>query len=129
MADWHLIEPTRVEVIGVNPQAEGLLDVAVLLSNTPPAGWAERFHSCSEIPVPINLRASWHVQGDRITVTVVDGSMEGWVAKIKECIARANSLYELEVLPVLNQREEAERRRQADAERRLEEARRKAENL
>lgn len=69
MADWHLIEPTRVEVIGVNPQAEGLLDVAVLLSNTPPAGWAERFHSCSEIPVPINLRASWHGQGDRITVT------------------------------------------------------------
>ncbi len=129
MDDWQPIEAVRVEVIGTRAESDHYLDVAVQLSAAPPQGWAEWLTSCSGISVPRNLRAAWRVEGSQIRIPVADSDLEGWVAKTKECIAKANEMYESQVLPGVLAREKAERDAESETERRLADARRRAEQL
>jgi hypothetical protein len=129
MADWEPIQATRVQVVGISAESEHLLDVAVHLSSTPPNGWSDRLKSCANISVDVNLRATWRIQGSQVRMHVSDADLEAWVEKTKECIARANELYESEILPGVKQREEAQRTAQSERERRLADARRRAEGL
>jgi len=128
MADWQPIEVTRVEVPGLNPMSEHYLDVVLHLSAAPPPGWAQRFGS-GGVSVPMNLRAAWRLEGSSIRFPAEDSDLEAWVAKTKECVALANEEYETQVLPDVLAREKADRERQAERDRRVEEARRRAENL
>jgi hypothetical protein len=69
------------------------------------------------------------LSGSDIYITPPDNEVERYISHIDERIAAANVAYEKHILPKVRAAEEAEARAKEDEKRRLDEVRRKIENL
>jgi hypothetical protein len=136
MADWKPIKRAgKAEVLDIHPQDPGRLDVVIPLSADPPDEWAR--HLVGAFAEDIGIRV-WYreglailpeVQGDSIRIAPIDSELESWIEGIDSRIEEANKFYEEKVLPQIRATEAASNQAFEARRRRLEEARRKAEQL
>ena len=126
--EWEPIERGRPEVDGVDPDYEGLLRVRIDLSRRPSREWAEFFLN----PVGVGISLSMHppeLSGSSISIRPPDTELETYVAHVDERIEAANERYEQEVLPTLRRAAETRAGEEEERTRRLEDAKKRAEDL
>jgi hypothetical protein len=127
MNAWEPVKRGKVNVRGFAPGLLGqeALDVRISLSVPPPAQWAVFFSEPGTVDLEIDAR----INGATVVVQPTDEMLEAYVAEVDRRIADSNVRYENEILPEL-QRSEDQRQAEVDErERRLEDARRRAEAL
>lgn len=135
MVDWQPIRRSgKPEVLGVHPQYANRLDVVVPLSARPPEEW-ERYLVRSYTDNPHmpwfreGVTPAPRVEGVCIRIAPLDDELESWIKGVDGRIEEANEFYERVALPELRAREEAERKAEHELQQRVDEARRRAEEL
>src|SRR4051812_21163601 len=128
MAQWEQIRRTRVEVIGVDSQRSGCLNVRIHLSTQPPSHWWHYFQRPPTDPTPVTMDPpqpgqSW------VHVSPTDTELESYVRNVDQRIDAANAEYERVVLPQLARRTHEVETKVDDQQHRLEEAQRRADEL
>jgi hypothetical protein len=118
MSDWLPIKRKSVKVEGVDPEAPGLLDVYIELSETPPPEWEDYFRN----PVGVEVSMSMHpprLEGGDVHIRPPDKELKAYVAHVDQRIKAANERYEREVLPKFraqNDQRSSEQKRIDDAQ-------------
>lgn len=125
---WKPVERTAVKIVGVDPQASGLLEVHIELDRDPPVEWAAMF----DHPTGIGISLSMHpprLAYDVVHIRPPDDELEKYVAHVDEQIGHANARYANEVLPRLEAQRVCERTAEAEQARRIADAQRRAGDL
>ncbi len=126
--DWEPIRRGKPDVRGVNPLYEGLLDVDIPLDRVPPPEWARAFQNPTGVGIPVSMHPP-ELQGASVHIRPPDDELGKYVAHVDERIGHANESYERDALPQLKAAGQRVIADQEEERRRLEEARRKAEEL
>jgi len=129
MTNWNrIVRSGKPRVKGINSQYAGLIDVEIDLKPTPPREWAEFFSQ----PFAVPTKASMHpptLSGSTVMLQPPDNEFDAYVANLDARIEAANDFFERQVLPRLESAEAQARQRREDDQRRIDDTRRKAENL
>jgi hypothetical protein len=128
MAWTRIVRSGKPRVKGINSQYSGLINVEVDLEPTPPREWADFFSQ----PLAVPTKASMHppkLSGSTVMLQPPDNELEAYVANVDARIEAANDFFERQVLPSLEAAEVQARQRRDDDQRRIDDARRKAEDL
>lgn len=123
------IQAGRPELVGVDPHYSGLVRIRLPLNPPADTDWIKIFN---ELPPGVSYTLDLHhpVASQRsIEGLTPDDRVESYVAHIRERVDGTNRFYNTDVASRLKQ--EADRRREAAAEqrRRLDDVRKKFENL
>jgi hypothetical protein len=127
MNGWEPVKRGKVNVRGLAQESSGIeaLDVRITLSAPPPAQWVVFFSE----PETVDLEIDAHINGATVVVQPADDMLEAYVAEVDRRITDSNARYENEILPELQRREDQKQAQVNERERRLEDARRRAEAL
>src|ERR671914_76339 len=128
MAEWTPIERGKPEVRGIDHEASGLLDVRIELSRTPPRRWDHFFMNPTGLDMPVGMRSP-RLEGPTVRIRPPHDQLRQYVEHVDARIAHANSRYEREVLPQIEEQQAQVRAQEDEREERLEKARREAEEL
>jgi hypothetical protein len=128
MAEWAPIERGKPQVRGIDHEASGLLDVRIELSRTPPRRWDHFFMNPTEVAMPVSMHSP-RLEGPTVTIRPPHDKLKQYVEQVDARIAHANSRYEQEVLPQIEEQQEQARAQEDEREERLEKARREADDL
>jgi hypothetical protein len=128
MAWTRIVRTGKPRVRGANAQYSGLIDVEIDLSTTPPPEWAQAFVNPSGVEMSMGRRRPT-LSGATVETSPPDDQLEAAVAEVDARIEAANSYFESRVLPALNAAEAQARQRRADEQKRIDDARRKADDL
>ncbi len=128
MAEWRPVGRGKPEIVGVNRQYPGLLDVRVTLDADPPDEWAAFFERPSGVPISLSMHPPT-LTGRLISLRPSDSELESYIEHIDLRIDAANRHYETESLPRIRARELREASIQAEERARIEDARRRADSL
>jgi hypothetical protein len=123
--DQTRISLAKAEVQGIDPDAKGLLRVAVALTPRPDVAWSALFQRG---PVSVSWPVSMHpprLEGGRVRMRPPDAEVDAYMAKLRELVQSTNEQYAREVLPRLRAEAEARERDEAEGKRRIEEAQRR----
>ena len=126
--EWKPIQREKPEVDRVDPDYEGLLRVRIDLNRQPPSEWARYFLN----PIGVGISLSMHppeLFGSTISIRPPDNELAAYVAHVDERIEAANERYKREVVPALRKAAEEEAREEEGRGKRLEDARKRAEDL
>jgi hypothetical protein len=126
--DWTLIERGKPQVRGIDHEASGLLDVRIELSRTPLRRWDYFFMNPTGVGIPVGMQSP-RLAGSTVTIKPPDDKLKQYVEQVDARIAQANSMYEQEVLPRIEQQQDLARAQEEEREERLREARSEAEGL
>lgn len=77
----------------------------------------------------MDLEIDAHINGATVVIQPADDMLEAYVAEVDRRITDSNVRYENEILPELQRREDQKQAQVNERERRLEDARRRAEAL
>lgn len=125
---WEPITITGRRVKGRNAQYEGLLDVDIDLSTTPPTAWAQFFMNPSGIGISISMHPP-SLSGSTVHIRPPDDEVERYAKHIEERVAHTDRWFEETALPEISAAEERQRaEKEAEAER-LREAQRKLDEM
>ena len=80
-------------------------------------------------PETVDLEIDAQINGATVVVQPADDMLEAYVAEVDRRITDSNARYENEILPELQRREDQRQSQVNERERRLEDARRRAEAL
>jgi hypothetical protein len=114
-------------VSGIDPAYSGLLHVDMSLSRTPEPEWRQFF----EHPTGVSISVSMHpptVAGSKVLMRPPDDQVAKYVSQVDDRIAAANRQYEQVVLPHLEREARAADAANAEANRRIEEARKRLDD-
>jgi len=128
MAWTRIVRSGKLRVKGINPQYSGLIDVEIDLKPTPPREWADFFSQ----PFAVPTKASMHppkLSGSMVMLRPPDNELDDYVANVDQRIEAANAFFERQVLPSLEVAEAQARKRRDDDQKRIDDARRSAEDL
>lgn len=125
---WVPITRSKPDPKGVDPKYSGLLNVEIELSTNPPNEWAQSFLNPVNVPISMSMHPP-RLQGSTIIIRPPDNELEAYVRHVDVRIAHANQRYEQEFLPAIDAARERDQRAHDEEERRLAEARKRAENL
>jgi hypothetical protein len=128
MAQWTRIERGKPEVRGIDHEAAGLLDVRITLSRTPPRRWDHFFMNPTGLDIPVGI-PSPRLEGPTVRIRPPHDQLRQYVEQVDARIAHANSRYEREVLPQIEEQQVQVRAQEDKREERLDKARREAEDL
>jgi hypothetical protein len=128
MDEWTHITRTEVEVRGVNQQYSGLLDVDVQLSESPPTEWTQTFDHPPNVGIPISMHPP-RLRGATIRITPPDSELEMYLDHIDKRIEAVNRWYADNVWPKVLAAGERTKAEAADEAQRVEEARRRLDEL
>jgi hypothetical protein len=124
----------KPQVVGIDPEASGLILIDVPLDPTPDHDWSRLFGGAGlfDAPPGFSVSASMHppsLRGSTVRLRAPDTEVERYLQSLDERIEATNAEYEKSVLPELErqrreeeEREETERRRLEEAQRRLDDA-------
>lgn len=125
MADWGRIRLGKAQVLGVNEEYSGLLDVDVPLEPTPDVHWSAIFERG---PSGVGYSLSMHslrLAGSSVRLRLPDDEVDRYIEALRERVEGTNDQYERDVLPRLRNEADAAERAEADRRRRIEEAQRR----
>lgn len=127
MNGWEPVKRGKVNVRGLAQESSGIeaLDVRITLSAPPPSQWVVFFLE----PETADLEIDAHINGATVVVQPADDMLEAYVAEVDRRITDSNARYENEILPELQRRKDEKQAQVNERERRLEDARRRAEAL
>ena len=127
MNGWEPVKRGKVNVRGLAQESSGVeaLDVRITLSGPPPAQWVVFFSE----PETVDLEIDAQINGATVVVQPADDMLEAYVAEVDRRITDSNVRYENEILPELQRRDDQKQAQVNKRERRLEDARRRAEAL
>ncbi len=125
---WTPIIRSKPDPKGVNARYPGLLNVEVNLSRTPPWEWAEFFSRPFAVPMKLSMHPP-ALSGSIVELMLPDDEFDAYIESLDARIAAANEYFERQVLPQLEAAEAREKERHRDEEKRMAEARRRAETL
>jgi len=128
MAWTRIVRSGKPRVKGINSQYAGLINVEVDLEPPPPREWADFFSQ----PFAVPTKASMHppkLSGSTVMLRPPDNELDAYVANVDARIEAANDFFERQVLPSLEAAEAQARQRRGDDQKRIDDARRKAEDL
>jgi hypothetical protein len=127
MNEWEPVKRGKVNVRGFaqGSSRQEALDVRITLSAPPPAEWAVFFSEPGTVDLVIDAR----INGATVVVQPPDDMLEAYVAEVDRRITDSNVRYENEILPELKRREDRRQAEVNERQRRLEDARRRAEAL
>jgi hypothetical protein len=128
MTNWTPIERGKPEVRGIDHEASGLLDVRIELSRTPPRRWDHFFMNPTAFDIPVGM-SSPRLKGPTVRMRPPHNQLKQYVDHVDARIAHANSRYEQEVLPEIEEQQKQATAQEGEREVRLEKARREAEEL
>jgi hypothetical protein len=128
MTNWTPIERGKPEVRGIDHEASGLLDVRIELSRTPPRRWDHFFMNPTAFDTPVGM-SSPRLEGPTVRMRPPHNQLKQYVDHVDARIAHANSRYEQEVLPEIEEQQKQATAQEGEREVRLEKARREAEEL
>jgi len=126
--NWTPIARENPEVRGIDPQAPGLLDVTIRLRPTPPREWVELF----EHPPGVSISMAMHpprLSGATVRIRPPDDELEAYLAHVDQRIDAANREFEERFLPQIRARAAREAQNTEQERLRIEEAKRKAQDL
>lgn len=126
--DWKPITRGKPEVKGVNSEYSGLLDVAIPLEGDIDINWSQFFENPVGVPIPLSMHPP-KLTGRTVYIRPSDEEVEAYVKHVDERIAAANARFQTEVLPKIQQMEQRDRADREERQRRIEDARRRLENL
>lgn len=122
------IEMGKPNVVGVNREHSGLLDVEVPLAPSPDRHWTQIFND-GPPGVPYSpAREAPRLSGSVVYMRPSDDDLERSVEYLKIRVAGTNAYYNREVAPRLKQAHEAQEAEEAERARRVEEARRRLDS-
>jgi hypothetical protein len=126
--DWKPIQRGKIDVRGIDQEHPELLDVVVPLSRMPEPEWRQFFLHSVGVDVALSMRPP-ELEGTLVRLTPPDAELQKYVSNMDDRISAANERYQREVLA--KRRAEEDRRQQTidDTQRRIWEARRRAEDL
>jgi hypothetical protein len=120
----------KPEIAGIDPQVSGLVRILVPLEPEPTNEWLQVF---AQGPPGVSYSASMHppqiVERNEVMLRCPDNEIERYVTNLRERVEGTNSYYNREVAPELKRRREAQDAAQVEDERRLDEARKRLEDL
>lgn len=125
---WQPISRGKVDVHGIHPEHPGLLQVSIELSDSPPAEWRAAFIAGDGVA----SRGDMHkpdLTASTVWLQPPDSELEEHVRDVDARIAAANKIYKRDVLPAKTQRQSAVEALAEQNERRIDDARRRAEDL
>jgi hypothetical protein len=128
MTEWTPIERGKPQVRGIDHEASGLLDVRIELSRTPPRRWDHFFMNPTEVGMPVGMHSPRR-EGPTVRIRPPHDQLRQYVEHVDARIAHANSRYEREVLPQIEEQQAQVRAQEDEREERLGKARREAEDL
>jgi hypothetical protein len=128
MAEWTSIERGKPQVRGIDHEASGLLDVRIELSRTPPRRWDHFFMNPTGLDIPVGMQSP-RLEGPTVRIRPPHDQLRLYVEHVDARMAHANSRYEQEVLPQIEEQQAQVRAQEDEREERLEKARREAEDL
>jgi hypothetical protein len=128
MTEWTPIERGKPQVKGIDHEALGLLDVRIELSRTPPRRWDHFFMNPIEVGTPVRMHSP-RLEGSTVRIRPPHDQLKQYVEHVDARIAHANSRYEQEVVPQMEEQQEHARAQEEERQERLERARREAEDL
>jgi hypothetical protein len=111
------------DVIGIDPDYPGLLQVHVYLEPTPDQHWAAIFQSPSGYGHPLSMHRPV-LTHDRVEMRPPDNEVTKYVEKLDERIRLTNEQWERDVLPQLEAARIAKRTAEETARKRVEDAKR-----
>lgn len=120
--EWERIRLGKPNVLGVNEQYSGLLDVDVPLEPTPDVHWTAVFERG---PSGISYSVSMHpprIHGTSIRLRPPDSELERYVEALHERVEATNDQYEREILPHLRSEAQTADNERAERERRIKDA-------
>jgi hypothetical protein len=129
MSDETSICMGKPEVLGVDPEASGLLDVSVPLEPRPDQYWVEIFNAG---PPGVSFSVSMHpprLSGSTVRLRPPDREVEKYLLSLQERIEGTNAEYARSVEPELRRQQEAQEADAAERQRRVEEAQRRLDEL
>ena len=120
----------KPEIADIDPQASGLVRILVPLEPEPTNEWLQVF---AQGPPGVSYSASMHppqiVERNEVMLRCPDNEIERYVTNLRERVEGTNSYYNREIAPELQRRHEAREVQQVEDERRLDEARKRLEDL
>jgi hypothetical protein len=128
MTNWTPIERGKPEVRGIDHEASGFLDVRIELSRTPPRRWDHFFMNPTAFDIPVGMSTP-RLEGPTVRIRPPHNQLKQYVDHVDARIAHANSRYEQEVLPEIEEQQKQATAQEGEREVRLEKARREAEEL
>jgi hypothetical protein len=120
--DWEPIRLGKPNVLGINEQFSGLLDVDVPLEPTPDVHWTTVFERG---PSGISYSLSMHpprIHGTGVRLCPPDSEVERYVEALRERVEATNDQYDREILLHLRSEAEATDNQRAERERRIKDA-------
>jgi len=121
VADWQRIRIGKPQVLGVNEQYSGLLDVDVPLEPSPDVHWDALFERGAGVPISVSMHPP-RLHGSTVRLRPPDSEVERYVDALRVRVEAVNDQYEREVLPALRGEAAATERAEAERTRRVEEA-------
>lgn len=128
MTEWTPIERGKPQVRGIDHEASGVLEVRIELSRTPPRRWDHFFMNPTEVGMPEGMHAP-RLEGPTVRIRPPHDKLSEYVEQVDARITHANSRYEREVLPQVEEQQAQVRAQEEKREERLDKARREAEDL
>ena len=128
VGSWQPIQRGKVDVRGVHPQSEGLLDVRIILTASPPYEWKRIFDNPPDTALPESMHPP-ELFDREVKITPPDEQLESYVKHIDARIEEANRRYQALVLP-REQKAQAQHEQEREAnDARVGEARRRARDF
>jgi len=126
--NWMPITRSKPEVKGVNARYSGLLDVEVRLSSPPASEWAEFFSRPFAVPTKLSMHPP-RLSGSTVRLMLPDNEFDEYIQNLDGRIAAANDYFERQVLPGLHAGQARETQRRDEEQKRIQEARRRADRM
>lgn len=121
----------NVNVLGVDPDAKGLLKAEIELNNTPPEKWKANFNK--SIPSgDISISISMHppkVRGNKVMIRFPDDELEKYLDHVEERIDAVNEHFENKVLPRIKAKQKKEEEEREKKEKRINKAQKRADEI
>jgi hypothetical protein len=120
----QMIKLGQAQVLGIDSEASGLLNVVVPLEPIPDRAWAEVFQSGPPGPMwPISMHPP-HLSRDEIRIRPPDQELEQYLAALNQRVEATNSYYAQQIAPQLKAEQERKEADEAERQRRIDEAQR-----
>ena len=104
MTEWAKVGRGKIDVLGINREAPGSLNISIALTGTIQREWAQFFLHPTDAPAALGTQAPT-LSGGSVKIYPPDDKIEAYIKDVDERIAAANARYETDVLAGIHEQE------------------------